>query len=76
MSIQKIVFKNGQSTGNTTPPKYDTKHVGGPPHAPEFIAKVLVEGKEYGEGKGRNKKEAEKAAAEDALAKLKQTGML
>ncbi len=65
-----------QSTGNTTPPKYDTKHVGVRPHAPEFIAKVLVEGKEYGEGKGRNKKEAEKAAAEDALAKLKQTGML
>lgn len=65
-----------QSTGITNPPKYDTKQIGGPSHAPEFIAKVLVEGKEYGEGKGRNKKEAEKAAAEDALTKLKKKGLL
>lgn len=60
----------------TNPPKYVTEQVGGPSHAPEFIAKVLVEGKEYGEGKGRNKKEAEKAAAEDALARLKKRGLL
>ncbi|MBK1988384.1 ribonuclease III [Sphaerospermopsis aphanizomenoides BCCUSP55] len=60
----------------TNPPKYVTEQVGGPSHAPEFIAKVLVEGNEYGEGKGRNKKEAEKAAAEDALAKLKKQGLL
>lgn len=65
-----------QSTGITNPPKYETTHIGGPPHAPEFVAKVLVEGKEYGEGKGRNKKEAEKAAAEDALVKLKKKGLL
>ncbi|MEJ1931689.1 putative dsRNA-binding protein, partial [Nostoc sp. NIES-2111] len=65
-----------QSTGITNPPKYDTKQIGGPSHAPEFVAKVLVEGKEYGEGKGRNKKEAEKAAAEDALMKLKKKGLL
>ncbi|MDZ8052535.1 MAG: ribonuclease III [Aulosira sp. ZfuVER01] len=54
-----------------TPPKYVTVQVGGSSHAPEFIAKVFVGEKEYGEGKGRNKKDAEKAAAEDALAKLK-----
>ncbi len=59
-----------------TPPKYVTIQVGGSSHAPEFIAKVLVDEKEYGEGKGRNKKDAEKAAAEDALAKLKQQGLL
>ncbi|MFM2064567.1 MAG: hypothetical protein RLZZ507_4238 [Cyanobacteriota bacterium] len=58
------------------PPKYVTEQIGGPSHAPEFIAKVLVEGKEYGEAKGKNKKEAEKAAAEDALAKLKKRGLL
>ncbi|BAY11741.1 ribonuclease III [Calothrix sp. NIES-2098] len=56
---------------NPTPPKYVTVQVGGSSHAPEFIAKVFVGDQEYGEGKGRNKKEAEKAAAEDALAKLK-----
>ncbi len=59
-----------------TPPKYFTEQIGGPSHAPEFIAKVLVDGKFYGEGKGRNKKDAEKAAAEDALAKLKIQGLL
>ncbi len=53
------------------PPKYVTVQIGGLSHAPEFLAKVLVDGKDYGEGKGRNKKDAEKAAAEDALAKLK-----
>ena len=58
------------------PPKYVTEHIGGPYHAPEFIAKVLIDGKEYGEGKGRSKKDAEKAAAEDALAKLKKRGLL
>ncbi|MBD2596928.1 ribonuclease III [Nostoc spongiaeforme FACHB-130] len=58
------------------PPEYITKQVGGLSHAPIFTAKVFVDGKEYGEGKGRNKKDAEKAAAENALAKLKQEGML
>ncbi|MBO3462536.1 ribonuclease III [Aetokthonos hydrillicola Thurmond2011] len=59
-----------------TPPKYITIQAGGSSHAPEFAAKVFIDEKEYGEGKGRNKKEAEKAAAEDALAKLKQQGLL
>ncbi len=60
-----------QAQGITNPPKYVTEQIGGPSHAPEFRAKVLVEGREKGEGKGKNKKEAEKAAAEDALAKWK-----
>ncbi|QLE58040.1 ribonuclease III [Nostoc sp. TCL26-01] len=54
-----------------TPPKYMTVQTGGLSHAPEFQAKVFVGETAYGEGKGRNKKEAEKAAAEDALARLK-----
>ncbi|MEH2308861.1 ribonuclease III [Nostoc sp.] len=58
------------------PPKYFTEQVGGPSHAPEFIAKVLVDEKIYGEGKGGNKRDAEKAAAEDALANLKKQGLL
>jgi ribonuclease III len=53
-----------------TPPKYITVQIGGVSHSPEFIAKVFVQDKEYGEGRGRNKKEAEKAAAENALAQL------
>ncbi|MBN3899863.1 MAG: ribonuclease III [Nostoc sp. NOS(2021)] len=58
-----------------TPPKYVTEQ-SGPSHAPQFIAKVWVDEKIYGEGQGRNKKEAEKDAAEDALAKLKKKGLL
>jgi ribonuclease III len=54
-----------------TPPKYETVQASGSPHTPEFIAKVFVSEKVYGQGKGRSKKEAEKAAAEDALDKLK-----
>lgn len=65
-----------QRNVTTNPPKYVTQQVGGLSHAPEFVATVFVDGKEYGEGKGRNKKEAEKAAAENALAKLKQEGKL
>lgn len=53
-----------------TPPKYITVQEGGVSHAPEFIAKVFVQDKEYGEGRGRNKKEAKKAAAENALEQL------
>ncbi|MBD2297611.1 ribonuclease III [Nostoc sp. FACHB-87] len=62
-----------------TPPKYETSPVPGlPDHAPEFTAKVFVEG--YEElldeirGKGRNKKEAEKDAAEKVLKWLEEQG--
>ncbi|MBD2342898.1 ribonuclease III [Anabaena subtropica] len=59
-----------------TPPRYLTEQIGGFSHAPEFKAKVLVGEEEYGEGIGRNKKEAEKVAAEDALAKLEKQALL
>jgi len=65
-----------QSNGDTTPPKYITLQEGGTPHKPEFLAKVYVAEKLYGEGKGKSKKDAEKNAAEDALAKLKKRGLI
>ncbi len=43
---------------------------------PEFLAQVFVGEKVYGEGNGRSKKEAEKRAAEDALAKLKKRDLI
>jgi ribonuclease-3 len=65
-----------QANGATTPPKYLTEKFGGADHAPEFVSKVYVGDKLYGEGKGRSKKEAEKAAADDALTKLRKRGLL
>jgi ribonuclease III len=55
----------------TTLPKYVTDRTGGEDHRPEFSSKVYVGDKFYGEGKGRSKKNAEKQAAEAALARLK-----
>ncbi len=51
--------------------KYITEQIGGTNHAPEFLARILVENEEYGQGKGRSKKDAEKQAAENALENLK-----
>jgi ribonuclease-3 len=65
-----------QANGGTTPPKYVTVQEGGTPHKPEFLAKVYVAEKLYGEGKGKSKKDAEKNAAEDALGKLKKRGLI
>ncbi len=65
-----------QAQGATTPPKYVTEKLGGTDHAPEFMARVYANGKLYGEGKGRSKKEAEKQAAENALVQLKKRGLL
>lgn len=65
--FQEWVQKNVTSS----PPKYESEQVGGSCHAPEFLAKVFVGEKVYGEGRGGNKRDAEKAAAENALARLK-----
>jgi ribonuclease III len=65
-----------QANGATVPPKYITEKLGGADHAPEFCSRVYVGDKIYGEGKGRSKKDAEKRAAEDALAKVKKRRLL
>ncbi|MCG9892461.1 MAG: ribonuclease III [Thermosynechococcaceae cyanobacterium MS004] len=65
-----------QANGAKTPPKYVTEKLGGADHAPEFFSKAYVDDKLYGEGKGRSKKDAEKQAAEDAIATLKKRGFL
>lgn len=65
-----------QANGATSPPKYVTEKLGGADHAPEFFSRVYVGDKFYGGGKGRSKKDAEKQAAEDAIAKLRKQGLL
>ncbi|MCY7274405.1 MAG: ribonuclease III [Phormidesmis sp. CAN_BIN44] len=65
-----------QANGAINPPKYVTEKLGGEDHAPEFVSKVYVGDKHYGEGKGRSKKDAEKQAAENAISKLKRRGLI
>jgi ribonuclease-3 len=65
-----------QATIGPTPPQYLTEKAGGLDHTPEFVSRVFVGDKVYGEGRGRSKKAAEKQAAEDALAKLMKRGLL
>lgn len=46
----------------------------GPAHAPRFRAAVTLKGETLGEGQGGSKRDAESAAAEDALSRLPETG--
>lgn len=55
-------------------PQYFITKESGPPHAKEFAVEVRVGNKNYGKGSGRNRKDAEKRAAENAIAKLKKEG--
>ena len=52
-------------------PKYYVVHEEGPPHNKSFDIKVEINSKVLGEGKGKNKKQAEQAAAKMALADLR-----
>lgn len=51
-------------------PKYHIVRESGPDHNKEFTTEVRIQGKTFGMGTGNSKKQAEKAAAKDALAKL------
>jgi ribonuclease-3 len=50
-------------------PVYPIVDQSGPEHQKRFVAKIVWNGRELGEGEGRSKKEAEVAAARDALAR-------
>lgn len=58
-----------QSDGHE-PPAYKMVDSSGPAHAPTFTSVVLVDGARQGRGSGSSKKEAEAAAALDALERL------
>jgi ribonuclease-3 len=57
-----------QETGRL--PRYQIVETEGPDHARSFRVRVEVDDKVVGEGRGRSKKEAEQAAAEEALRSL------
>ncbi len=48
-------------------PAYEAIDRSGPDHAPEFTVRVTIADRYAGEGKGKSKREAEQAAAQDVL---------
>ncbi|XP_048059936.1 interferon-induced, double-stranded RNA-activated protein kinase-like isoform X4 [Megalobrama amblycephala] len=43
----------------------------GPPHNPEFVFKVVIDGKKYPEGQGKSSKEAKQHAAQNAWSEIR-----
>ncbi|MBQ8655372.1 MAG: ribonuclease III [Clostridia bacterium] len=64
-ALQEYLQKDGGTT-----PVYETIGQSGPPHDRVFEAMVSRDGVELGRGSGRTKKQAEQAAALEALRKL------
>ena len=62
--LQEALAKSGRSVS------YSVLDVEGPPHERRFACAALVDGDELGRGTGRSKKDAEQAAAKQALAAL------
>ena len=65
--LQELLQKRGSQT-----PEYEVIQTIGPEHDKIFTIRVTLNGKELGTGKGHNKKAAQQAAAENALARIKQ----
>ena len=51
-------------------PQYRLVSDEGPPHARHFVVEAIVAGDVVGRGEGRNRRDAETAAAREALARL------
>ena len=62
--LQEALAKSGRSVS------YSVLEVEGPPHDRHFECAALVDGEELGRGSGRAKKDAEQAAAKQALEAL------
>ncbi|HAP36281.1 MAG TPA: ribonuclease III, partial [Bacteroidetes bacterium] len=54
-------------------PRYQTTKEEGPDHDRTFTVQVMLGAEIFGSGVGKNKKEAEQAAAEEAVERLKKT---
>ena len=73
---EKVFFEDYKSTmkeygdAEEIEISYKILHEYGVPHDKTFVIAILVDGKEMGVGKGKNKKEAEQGAAKIAIEKL------
>jgi len=59
--LQERLARSGKSVS------YTTVDVEGPPHDRSFTAAAVIDGEVVGTGRGRSKKDAEQAAAQEAL---------
>jgi len=62
--LQEALARRGQQVS------YAVVEVEGPPHERHFTTAAMIDGEEAGVGQGKSKKDAEQAAAKQALAKL------
>ena len=62
--LQELLQRRGEM------PQYEFLSEEGPPHAPVFYYRVLLDQAPIGEGKGRSKQAAQQSAARDALERL------
>ena len=74
VDVKNRLQEVAQTQGSKTLPRYETSKIGGTDHAPEFLAIVYIEDREWGRGTGRTKKEAEKQAAEAGLSNWEKRG--
>jgi ribonuclease-3 len=63
--LQEVLQKRHKS-----PPTYELSSAAGPDHDKTFHVLVRIGGRKLGEGSGKTKKEAEQAAARDALSRM------
>ena len=62
--LQEALARRGRQVS------YSVVEVEGPPHERHFTTAAMIDGEEAGVGQGKSKKDAEQAAAKQALAKL------
>ena len=62
--LQEALARSGRQVS------YSVVDAEGPPHDRRFLCAATIDGEELGRGAGRSKKEAEQAAAKEALAAL------
>ncbi len=62
--LQEALARSGRQVN------YAVLSVDGPPHERHFVCAALIDGDEAGRGTGRTKKDAEQAAAKQALASV------
>ena len=68
----KTVLQEWSQARFGSPPRYEDR-AEGPPHERVFFSTVVVDGEQISQGRGRTKKEAERAAAASALELLAET---